>query len=119
MMVVLPEPLGPSNPMISPFSTLNETLFTASVAPKYLVSSWTSIMKPALAPAAWKFHRARAHWRRDSGITFNVLQIAPGKKCVSPILGILETAGRRSQFSYFIVACANLTSEEGKPMGRL
>ncbi len=45
MVVVLPEPLGPSNPMISPFSTLKDTWFTASVAPKYLVRSWTSIMK--------------------------------------------------------------------------
>ena len=31
MIVVLPEPLGPSNPMISPFSTLNETWLTARV----------------------------------------------------------------------------------------
>src|SRR6516165_4280478 len=44
MIVVFPEPLGPRSPMISPFSTLKETWFTARVAPKYLVRSWTSII---------------------------------------------------------------------------
>src|SRR5258708_627009 len=101
MIVVLPDPLGPSNPIISPFSTLNETWLTASVAPKYLVSSWTSIMKPALALPRAKVHRYRVHWRRASGIIVNVLQMA---KCDPLILGILETADRRSQFSIFGVA---------------
>jgi hypothetical protein len=67
-------------------------------------------MKPALAPAACEFHyftfslipRSLAP---ASCTIVNVLQMAPGKKCDSPlVLGILETAGRGSQFSLFSVA---------------
>src|SRR6266404_4504198 len=61
IIVVLPEPLGPSNPMISPFSTLKETWLTARVAPKYLVRSWTSIMKPAFALSVLRGEIPRSH----------------------------------------------------------
>ena len=37
MMVVLPAPLLPSRPTISPFSTWKVTSLTASTGPKYLV----------------------------------------------------------------------------------
>jgi len=66
-------------------------------------------MKPALAPAACEFHfftislipRSMAP---ASCTIVNVMQMASGKKCDSPLVpGILETAGRGSQFSFFRV----------------
>ncbi len=40
--VLLPDPLGPIRPRISPSSTLNETLLTAVKPPKRLTSPLTS-----------------------------------------------------------------------------
>ncbi len=79
MIVVLPEPLGPSNPIISPFSTLKDTWFTASVVPKYLVRSWTSIMKPALAFAV-KFSAPRGLARGGIVHGSQFIAIAPDRK---------------------------------------
>ncbi|WP_410207274.1 hypothetical protein, partial [Bordetella parapertussis] len=41
--VVLPAPLGPSRPKISPRRTLNEVLATAVDAPNLRTRSWTSM----------------------------------------------------------------------------
>src|SRR5947209_571301 len=43
IVVVLPAPLGPRNPNTSPAATSNATPRTASISPKRLVSSWTTI----------------------------------------------------------------------------
>src|SRR2546429_1316188 len=40
--VLLPEPLGPIRPRISPCSTLNDTLLTAVKPPKRFTRPWTS-----------------------------------------------------------------------------
>ncbi|MHC2703399.1 hypothetical protein ACVMHZ_006562 [Bradyrhizobium liaoningense] len=40
--VLLPEPLGPIRPRISPSSTLNDTLFTAVKPPNRFTSPFTS-----------------------------------------------------------------------------
>jgi len=40
--VLLPEPLGPIRPTISPFSTPNDTPLTAVKPPKRLVRPWTA-----------------------------------------------------------------------------
>jgi hypothetical protein len=44
MIVVLPEPFGPSRPIASPASAWNDTPRTASVRPKTLVRSATAII---------------------------------------------------------------------------
>jgi len=44
IVVVLPAPLGPKKPKISPFSTLKEMLSTAVNLPKVLVKLWTSML---------------------------------------------------------------------------
>src|SRR5262245_22785645 len=43
--VLLPEPLGPIRPTISPFSTPNDTRLTAVKPPKRLVRPWTASKK--------------------------------------------------------------------------
>src|SRR6476660_3218249 len=52
--VLLPAPLGPRNPSTSPFSTVNETPFTAFFGPKNFFRSWTRIMQKNHYPAARK-----------------------------------------------------------------
>ena len=43
IVVVLPQPLEPKNPKISPRSILNSTWSTAVKAPNFWVSPWASI----------------------------------------------------------------------------
>jgi len=43
MVVLLPAPLGPRNPKISPFSTENEISFTAIVSPNDFVRDFVSM----------------------------------------------------------------------------
>src|SRR5262245_49394728 len=59
IVVVLPAPLGPRNPWISPSATSRLTPFTATKSPYFLTSSWTRITeagsssrrRPAAGPA--------------------------------------------------------------------
>src|SRR5687768_15471705 len=44
IVVLLPAPLGPRKPTISPFSTSNEMSFTAVKEPYFLVRYWTLII---------------------------------------------------------------------------
>src|SRR5271167_1640831 len=71
IIVVLPEPFGPSSPMISPFSTLNETWSTARVGPKYLVRSWTSIIRLYFLP------RERFSFYESKSVTVNSISYPP------------------------------------------
>src|SRR5712671_6705268 len=100
MIVVLPEPLGPSKPMISPFSTLKETWLTARVAPKYLVRSWTSIMKPAFALLVLRGEIPRSHGHERGclhGSQF--IAIAPDRK--DAIQRAFWNVGARKSIRYF------------------
>src|ERR1700677_4910007 len=51
--VVLPAPLSPRKPTISPLSTLKLTLSTATTGPKFLVSLLTSII---MAQPCFDYH---------------------------------------------------------------
>ena len=54
--VLLPEPLGPIRPRISPWSTLNDTLLTAVKPPKRFTSPFTASIAGSLlrdATAYW------------------------------------------------------------------
>ena len=47
MVVVLPAPLGPRKPTISPRATSKLTRSMAMTGPKYLLRSWTLIIAPS------------------------------------------------------------------------
>src|SRR5581483_1434940 len=84
MVVVLPAPLGPRKPTISPRSTSKDTRSMAMTGPKYLVRLSTLIMISS---------------RRNGFLGWKqVLRLRPGKddaETVSPrlFLGILRSAG--------------------------
>src|SRR5688572_17583828 len=57
--VVLPAPLGPRRPKISPSDTENEIPSTAVRSPYFFTRLRTSMMFPILLPSGLSLHRAR------------------------------------------------------------
>jgi hypothetical protein len=64
IVVVFPEPFGPSKPVTTPGRAVNDSWFTARLAPYSLVSSRTSII-PAMLPRAGGAHIGAAAGVRD------------------------------------------------------
>src|SRR5690606_12503565 len=103
--VVLPAPLGPSRPVISPSRALKPTPRTAWTGPvralKVLCRSWTSIMSGLPAVGAGKrrhglqaFQARRVERRRIGGLDElgGELGHAPGHQYVVPLAGQYQVA---------------------------
>src|SRR6185503_2212445 len=69
IVVDLPAPLLPRKPKISPARTSNDTLSTATKAPKRLVRSWTSIalIAPLFPQDPIEARFGQAHGREGAG----------------------------------------------------
>ena len=78
--VVLPEPLGPRNPVTRPGSTVNERSSTARTGPKCLLRPLNSIGRPrVVAPAV--IGATLARWPCVSG------RLRPGNGCATSSSG--------------------------------
>src|SRR5439155_20129192 len=90
MVVVLPAPLGPRKPTISPRSTWKVTLSMAITGPKYFVRRWTLIMEAscAVAAVAGSPERPPTHFlsgRMTTCTSLNLLRSAEPASSVPPL----------------------------------
>lgn len=81
-MVVLPTPLGPSNPNNSPPLTLNKTLSTAITGPNLLLTRWRSTIGITSLCSLAQFRPSVAHYT-PSQECYNCEHIPLGEKIQS------------------------------------
>src|SRR3954470_18369664 len=93
--VLLPEPLGPIRPRISPWPTLNDTLLTAVKPPNRFTSPLTSSTVPLSSLRAFALLVAvgGALWQRQHGLA---LRLALGPHHGGLVLDVLDHDRKRA-----------------------